>query len=139
MKKQATVVRILLLVTLLLITVVSTGLAQADYSIMTANSSEVGQYLVDGQGKTLYYFTKDAPGVSNCKGQCAVIWPPFFSAKIDVPPSLDATDFDSFVREDGMKQTTFKGWPLYYFNKDMVAGDMKGQRINDVWFIVNVK
>lgn len=105
---------------------------------MTTNAADLGNYLVDGQGKTLYYFTKDGPGFSTTKGQVAVNWPSFYTGKIEVPAGLDASDFGSITRDDGMMQTTFKGWPLYYFVKDMVAGDIKGQKVNDVWFVVTV-
>ncbi len=74
----------------------------------------------------------------NCKGQCAVIWMSFYSENIIVPQGLDAADFATITREDGMKQTTYKGQALYYFSKDMAAGDSKGQNFNGVWFVVNV-
>jgi predicted lipoprotein with Yx(FWY)xxD motif len=106
---------------------------------MIATDANLGGYLVDSEGKTLYLFTKDDPGVSNCKGQCVVIWPPFYTDKVVVPAGLDAADFATITREDGKKQTTFRGWSLYYFNKDMNAGDTKGQKVNDVWFVVPVK
>ena len=138
MKKKANLVRILLIFVLLLVTMTNYGLAQPDYTIMTANTFDLGSYLVDGQGRTLYYSTKDAPGISNCKGQCHVNWPTFYTAKIEVPLGLIASDFSSITRDDGTQQTTFRGWPLYYFSKDIVAGDVKGQKINDVWFVISV-
>jgi hypothetical protein len=33
--------------------------------------------LVDGSGRTLYTFDKDAPGKSNCTGGCLAAWPAF--------------------------------------------------------------
>ena len=32
-------------------------------------------------------------------------------------------------------QTTYKGWPLYYFANDATAGDTLGDKVNDVWYI----
>jgi len=127
-----------LFVALLLVATTSVGLAQSDYTIMTAKTADLGNFLVDGQGKTLYCFTKDAPGVSTTMGQVAVNWPAFYAEKIVVPANLDATDFGMITRADGMMQTTFKGAPLYYFIKDMATGDIKGQNVNSVWFVVNV-
>jgi len=138
MKKKANLVLTFLFVTLILVVTTTTGLAQPDYTVMIANNPNIGSYLVDSQGNTLYYFTKDATGVSNCKGQCSVLWPTFYTDKIAVPSRLDAADFGMITREDGMKQTTFRGFPLYYFNKDMRAGDIKGEKVNDVWFVVSV-
>ncbi|MDR3590554.1 MAG: hypothetical protein P4N41_12950 [Negativicutes bacterium] len=126
------------LICLFLVATASTGLAQPDYTVMTAQTPGLGNYLVDSQGRTLYYFTKDVPGASTTMGQVAANWPAFYAGQIVVPSNLDATDFGMITRADGMKQTTFKGWPLYYFVKDMADGDVKGQNVNSVWFVVNV-
>lgn len=139
MKKQAALVRTWLLLTLFLVAMTGIGLAQPDYTIMTRDSAELGSYLVDEKGNTLYYFTKDAPGVSITKGQVAVNWPSFYTANIKVPAELDMKDFGTITREDGTKQTTFRDWPLYYFIKDMAPGDTKGQKVNDVWFVITIK
>ncbi|MDR3561121.1 MAG: hypothetical protein P4N59_06745 [Negativicutes bacterium] len=136
--KKATFMLSFVFLALFLLATTSIGMAQSEYTVMTANTPTLGQYLVDGQGNTLYYFTKDMPGVSVTKGQVAVNWPSFNAGKIIVPAGLDATDFGVITREDGKMQTTYKGWPLYYFSKDMSAGDIKGQKINDVWFVVTV-
>jgi predicted lipoprotein with Yx(FWY)xxD motif len=137
-KKKVSLLVTFLFVALLLVATTSVVFAQPDYTIMTAKTADLGNFLVDGQGRTLYYFTKDAPGVSNTTGQVAVNWPAFYAGKIEVPSNLNLSDFGMITREDGMKQTTFKGWPLYYFSKDMAAGDFKGQKVNNVWFVVNV-
>jgi hypothetical protein len=42
------------------------------------------------------------------------------------------------TRADGVKQTAFKGRPLYYFAADATPGDMKGEGVNNVWFVANV-
>ena len=34
-------------------------------------------------------------------------------------------------------QTTFMGYPLYYYIKDKAPGDTTGQGVNSVWFVVN--
>lgn len=139
MKRKVAMTITFLLIALFLTASVNIGLAQADYTITTAQAPDIGKYLVDGQGKTLYYFTKDTSGVSNCKGQCASLWPAFYAEKIIVSEGLDAAEFGVITRDDGMKQTTFRGWPLYYFSKDLTAGDIKGQEFNGVWFIIKVK
>ncbi len=136
--KKNTLAITLLFIGLFLVATTSIGLAAPDYTIMTARAADLGNYLVDGQGRTLYYFTKDAPGASITAGPVAANWPAFYAGTIAVPSNLDATDFGMIMRADGSKQTTFKGWPLYYFAKDMVAGDMKGQKVISSWFVVTV-
>jgi len=98
-----------------------------------------GKTLVDSKGMTLYYFTNDVPGSgkSSCSGQCAATWPVFSGDGIAVSPPLASSDFSSFARADGMKQATYKGRPLYYYNADTKPGDTKGQGVNNVWFIAD--
>jgi len=40
------------------------------------------------------------------------------------------------TRSDGSKQTTFRGWPLYFFVGDAKAGDVKGEGVGNVWFVL---
>jgi predicted lipoprotein with Yx(FWY)xxD motif len=138
MNKKISLAMTFVFVALYLIAMTATGFAQPDPTIMTAKTAGMGNYLVDSQGRTLYYFTKDAPGMSTTMGPVAANWPAFYAGEIMVPGNLDAADFGVITRTDGMKQTTYKGWPLYYFSKDMTAGDMKGQQVNSVWYIINV-
>jgi len=101
-------------------------------------SSTLGTILVDVQGKTLYYFANDIPasGTSSCNGQCAVVWPIFSVDTITVSPPLVASEFSSITRTDGKKQTTYRGWPLYYYQGDTNRGDVNGENVLKVWFVV---
>ncbi|WP_158606926.1 plastocyanin/azurin family copper-binding protein [Paenibacillus ginsengarvi] len=105
--------------------------------IGVVNDAALGSYLADENGKTLYYFTKDPKDASACKDQCAVNWPVYYADQIQVSSLMNAADFGTIVREDGKKQTTYKGMPLYTFIKDEKAGDVKGQGVNDAWFVVS--
>ncbi len=42
----------------------------------------------------------------------------------------------TLVRSDGSVQVTYGGWPLYFFAGDEAPGDINGQGVNDVWFVV---
>ena len=103
-------------------------------------NDKVGEYLADSQGKTLYYFTKDEAGKSNCSGDCLANWPEFTEEDFAVPEGFDKKDFGTITRADNSKkQVTYKGYPLYYFAKDQQKGDVNGQGVKDVWYIVNSK
>ena len=104
----------------------------------TADSS-LGVILVDAEGKTLYYFAKDVPasGTSSCYGQCEVVWPVFSADPVTVSSPLDPADFGTITRTDGTKQTTYYGWPLYYFQADTKTGDVKGENVGKNWFVFN--
>lgn len=101
-------------------------------------NKKIGKYLTDAKGMALYFFAKDQPNTSNCSGDCLENWPAFYSEDFAVPEGFNKEDFGTITRADtGEKQTTYKGYPLYYFVKDGASGDVKGQGVKDVWFIVN--
>lgn len=108
-------------------------------SISTASSSSLGAYLVAANGMTLYAYKKDAAGVSNCYGQCAVIWPPYTAsnnAKLSAAANVTG-GIGVIGRSDGNLQVTYKGEPLYFYNKDAKPGDVNGQGVGGVWYVVN--
>jgi predicted lipoprotein with Yx(FWY)xxD motif len=119
----------------------ATAMAQMtdSYTVDTASNETLGTYLVNDTGFTLYYFANDAPGngTSTCYGECVRLWPLFYAENIVVPEGLNETDFTAVEREDGEMQTAYKGWPLYFYYLDMKEGDVLGQGVRDVWFVVN--
>lgn len=102
---------------------------------ITLKQTSLGQVLTDSVGKTLYFFTRDTTGNSVCTGGCRTTWPVFYAAQVRVPEGLQASDFATITRPDGDKQTTYKGWPLYYYNADAVTGDVKGENVGKVWYV----
>jgi predicted lipoprotein with Yx(FWY)xxD motif len=99
--------------------------------------TDLGPVLVDGQGFTLYRFTEDAEGVSNCSDACAEAWPPLIhEGALLVGDSLDATQFGTVTRPDGAVQLTVDGLPLYRFAADNEPGQTNGQGSGGVWFAV---
>jgi predicted lipoprotein with Yx(FWY)xxD motif len=112
--------------------------AQSQYTIDTHTAANGVKYLTDANGMTLYYFTKDTTGQSVCTGGCADKWPIFYTPDISVPPALNASDFGTITRSDGQKETTYLGWPLYYWFQDKNPGDMKGEGVGNVWYILEV-
>lgn len=96
----------------------------------------IGSYLTDGKGITLYRYTKDEKNTSHCMEGCALNWPPFYADPAAVIEGCESSDFAIISRPDGRKQTTYKGMPLYYFKNDRYTGDIFGDGIGDVWFLV---
>ncbi len=125
------------LLTILLLGVISPLMAgHSKYTVLIAHKNNIGFYLTDGNGMTLYIFSKDVDGESYCSGGCLEKWPIFYTEKIVAPPGLNPADFGTITRADGKKQTTYKGWPLYYFFKDQKPGDTKGEGVKNVWYVV---
>jgi len=118
-------------------TVLFASLASAETLTIKAKEG-IGSYLADGKGMTLYLFKKDSLGKSVCGAAngCIEKWPAFHTEKIEPAPGIDAASIGVITRDDGLKQTTYKGLPLYYFVKDKAAGDTLGQGVNNVWFVV---
>lgn len=106
---------------------------------VAAGAGSVGSYLTGADGLTLYIFTKDTAGdgKSVCNGDCATNWPPLVVASLDeVKADSGATGALALAtRDDGAKQVTYKGAPLYYFAPDKAAGETKGQGVGGVWFV----
>ena len=105
-------------------------------NISLASNSSLGDYLVDGNGMTLYFFSRDAGGQSNCvDASCLNNWPVYYSDNINPGSGLDPADFGTITRSDGEMQTTYKGWPLYYYAGDASEGDVNGDAVGNVWFV----
>jgi predicted lipoprotein with Yx(FWY)xxD motif len=103
---------------------------------MTADAS-LGSYLTGPNGMTLYVFSADTSGVSNCTAKCAAAWPPLTAAAgtaITGPTGATGT-FSLIARADGTMQVAYNGMPLYYFASDSAAGDTKGQGVGGKWFV----
>jgi predicted lipoprotein with Yx(FWY)xxD motif len=114
------------------------GTALADsHAIKVSEKHGVGKFLTDSNGMTLYIFKKDSPGKSVCAGPCIEKWPLYSREKVEVPKGVNAGDFGTITREGGKRQTTYKGWPLYYFAGDKTSGDVHGQGVGNVWFVAN--
>ena len=106
-----------------------------EYSVKLSYNKNTGLYLVDKEGRTLYFFAKDTNGSSSCYGACAEHWPIFYTDNLKVGPGLNPADFGVITRSNGQKQITYKGWPLYYFAGDKKPGDVNGDGVKGVWFV----
>lgn len=106
------------------------------YTITTVTNEALGTYLVDSAGRTLYYSTDDLPGLSNCAGGCAAIWPPVDGSVVRVPSTLDPAAFGFITRDNGRRQLTYKGWPLYHYSRDWAPHDTNGQGLYGAWYVV---
>jgi predicted lipoprotein with Yx(FWY)xxD motif len=128
----------LVLAAVVLIVAAGMATAQTAQTIKVQTAANGVSYLTDAAGMTLYYYTKDTDGQSACYGGCATAWPIFYAQSVSLPSTLAAADFGTVTRTDGSKQTTYKGWPLYYWAKDTKAGDMTGEGVGKVWYVLKV-
>ena len=105
---------------------------------MLGKNGALGSFLVDSKNMSLYLFTKDSPGVSNCYNGCATAWPPLLvTGSPTAGDGLDAAKLGTTKRTDGSMQVTYNGWPLYYYAKDSAAGQTVGQGVGGVWYVIS--
>ncbi|MEV4542711.1 MULTISPECIES: COG4315 family predicted lipoprotein [Micromonospora] len=100
--------------------------------------ARMGSVVTDQDGWILYRFDKDTndPAASNCVDKCAEVWPP---ALTDGNPQLNGVSDDkvgTVTRQDGTRQITLDGWPLYRYIGDKKPGQWKGQGVGGTWFVV---
>jgi predicted lipoprotein with Yx(FWY)xxD motif len=107
-------------------------------AVYLGQNDTLGSFLVDDKGMTLYLFTKDTPDTTVCYDKCAVAWPPLLTTGDPVAgDGVDASKLGTTTRTDGSVQVTYNGWPLYYYEKDLAAGDVTGQDVGGVWYVVS--
>src|SRR4029453_2079542 len=116
----------------------SSSPARTAVELKTASSS-AGQIVVDSKGMSIYYFTKDVKdsGKRACAGACIALWPAVTTTS-DTPAVEGLTGkLGTIPTSDGKKQVTINGLPVYYYAEDKAAGDIKGQGVGGVWYLVN--
>jgi predicted lipoprotein with Yx(FWY)xxD motif len=104
-------------------------------------SPTLGQYLEDQKGVTLYFFSDDYKGLNTCAGTCEAYWPYFYAGDLSqdkIDAGLNLADFDT-IHVGSKIQTTYKGWPLYYFspagnNVPEDPGQITGESIAN-WYL----
>jgi predicted lipoprotein with Yx(FWY)xxD motif len=113
--------------------------AAARGPVVTLGSTDLGNVLIDGRGRTLYLYTPDKKNTSTCYGECAKFWPPLLAtgkAKAKAAHGVEASLLGTTKRKDGKLQVTYAGHPLYFFAEDAAPGDVFGQGLQDIWYAV---
>lgn len=109
---------------------------EAELSVV--EDPKFGPILVGNNGMTLYMFTKDEPNKVNCAGNCLVQWPPLITQGEPVlGDGVDAALVGTADMPDGSKIVTYNQMPLYYWINDKKAGDVTGQDVGGVWYVVS--
>ena len=112
--------------------------ASSGGATVSIGHTSVGDILVDADGLTLYVFTKDTNGASACTGTCATAWPPALVSNTPTATGgVDGSKLTEITRPDGAKQLAYDGHPLYRYANDAKPGDVTGQKVNGVWFVID--
>ncbi|MEV4994003.1 SCO0930 family lipoprotein [Streptomyces niveus] len=100
------------------------------------DSKKLGKVITDSEGFTLYRFDNDTaePPKSTCAGECEKAWPVVAAGDVKAAAGTDASKIGEVTRDDGTKQLTLGGWPMYRYAKDTNPGDANGQGVGGTWF-----
>lgn len=117
---------------------------QGGPATVTADQSANGTYLVDEGGHALYLFTRDKKGESYCSDACASVWPPYeTTGRPTAGKGVSPRMLGTIAREDGGRQITYAGSPLYYYAGDGGKPDKtSGEAIEQFgaeWYLVSAK
>jgi predicted lipoprotein with Yx(FWY)xxD motif len=107
-------------------------------TIQVFQHAAFGKILTNGDGFTLYFFSRDTKDdSSSCTtSPCTDNWPAYYSENVVFESSeLDEADFTVMTRSDGAKQTAYKGWPLYTYAGDSLPGQANGEKFMNVWYV----
>lgn len=110
--------------------------ASGNATVVAVGDSDLGPILVDDTGITLYVFDNDDVDTSACNDDCLGTWPPVEASVVEAGDGVGG-ELGTFTRDDGTEQATVNGLPLYYFAADAAPGDLGGQGIGDVWWVVD--
>lgn len=114
-----------------------TPAADGEGATVAVGETDLGEVLVDGDGRTLYIFEPDEGQGPTCTDQCADAWPPLVSAVTPTAEAgVDEALLDVDERPDGGMQAAYNGWPLYRWAGDEAPGDVNGQGVNEVWWVI---
>ncbi len=130
-----------------LVLVVSGGSAKktqpsvAAGSAITVTQTPLGKTIVDANGRTLYLFQADKPGVSTLSQAGLAIWPAFTSTGTpQAKNGANSSQISTITGPSGSRQVTYNGHPLYYYVGDQKPGDTRGQGLNQfgaLWYVLS--
>lgn len=106
-------------------------------ALVALGKTALGKVLVDARGRTLYLFEKDKGAASSCYGACASVWPPLTSVKGVAAGGLPAAKLGATKRTDGKTEVTYAGHPLYTYAGDSASGQISGEGVMNIWWLVS--
>lgn len=101
-------------------------------TVTVAPVGNIGQALVDPNGKTLYFADQESAGQIKCTDSCVQFWVPLTVPAGSQPVAGSGVGtLGTLTRPDGSVQVTEDGHPLYTFVQDHGAGQASGDGFTD--------
>ena len=101
-------------------------------ALVALRKTMLGSVLVDARGRTLYLFEKDRGRKSACDTACVKFWPPLVSrATPRAGKGVHKSMLGVTRHQDGRRQVTYAGHPLYAFVGDKTPGQTSGEGLTN--------
>jgi predicted lipoprotein with Yx(FWY)xxD motif len=114
-----------------------TTASNADVVINLGDTPATVSYLVDGHQMSLYISLNDSPGKSNCSRDCLALWHPLYATgRIIAGTGVQQDRLGVVLLPDGSRQVSYLGSPLYLYSKDEKPGDVNGQGLDGIWYLI---
>ncbi|MCE0767869.1 hypothetical protein LWC35_33960 [Pseudonocardia kujensis] len=109
--------------------------------LWAVQSGPLGTVVTDAAGHVMHRYDGDSatPPKTTCTEDCAAEWPPVLLPDGQQPElmGVDSSKVGTVTREDGSRQVTLAGWPLYrYAGDDGSLTTTAGQGEGGTWFAV---
>ena len=102
--------------------------------------TSLGKVLVGANGRTLYLFLADKPGVSRLSAAGFAVWPAATATGVPTAAGGASASAIKTISTRGKRQVTYAGHPLYYFVGDQRAGSTAGQGLLEFgarWYVLS--
>jgi predicted lipoprotein with Yx(FWY)xxD motif len=108
-------------------------------TVKAVSNSKYGMILQSSNGHTLYRYTPDRKGKSNCTGACVAYWPAYLAKGKPTAGAGANSALLGTIKRGKSLQVTYAGYPLYTYVGDTKAGAVKGEAFQGTWYVVNTK
>lgn len=113
--------------------------ASADAVLLKTAASPVGTLTVDGEGMTVYVYSPNDENAheNSCDENCLRFWPAVTS--VTDSPAVEGIDavIGTVPGPEGSFQVTVNGKPVHRYLDDQIPGDMLGQGIASLWYMID--
>lgn len=119
-----------------------TGGTMASAVVKTAQVTVNGTketVLTNSSGRTLYYFTKDGSGKSNCTGSCSSLWPALTTTRTTLTAPAGVSGRLKTFSDSHGTQVEYNGHPLYTYSGDSGPDQSHGEGVLGEWYVATPK
>lgn len=98
-------------------------------------AASIDHNVTDVSGMVLWYFNNNP---SNWFADAVfAVRPTYYTGNPEIPINLNNAKFASAIRNDGVKQITYRGWLICDYTDDTVPGDIDSHQVNTAPFVLD--